>query len=174
MDFLEDYAPQAFNFYHNYYKPYSTYVRPLQRYILLAQSYFYSHFFPYLYPIVRLTSSALQSLLTDTPSIFTLAVLAMVLIVSLKLLDMLRRTIIYWISVAIRLALWASIAGLGIYMYNRGVEQTVEDIGWVMGMFEGLGNEGQRVGQRRAAARDGKAQNLGKRTARGRTRGAGW
>ena len=168
------YAPQAFNFYHNYYRPYASYLRPLQRSILLVQSYFYTYFFPYIYPLVRLSSRALQSLLTDTPSLFTLAILAIVLIISLKVLDILRRTIVYWISVAIRLALWGAVAGMGIYVYNRGVDQTVEDIGWVMGLFAGLEEEGQRVGQRRAAGRKGQARYLGKKTARGRTRGAGW
>ncbi len=87
---------------------------------------------------------------------------------------MLRRTIMYWISLAMKLVLWAAVAGMGIYVYNRGVEQTVEDVGWVVGLFAGLEEEGQRVGQRKAQGRRGQARNLGKKTPRGRTRGAGW
>lgn len=169
-----DYAPQAFNFYHKYYKPYATYLRPLQRSVLLAKSYFYSYFFPYVYPLIRLSSRAYQSILADNSSIYTLAILAIVLIISLKLLDILRRIIIHWISLALRLVFWAAVVGAGFYIYNRGVDQTADDIGWVMGLLAGLEEQGQRVGQRRAAGSSRQARNLGKRTPRGRTRGAGW
>lgn len=113
-------------------------------------------------------------LLTDAPGLLTLALFAFVLLISLKLLDMLRRTIIYWISVALRLALWAAVAGVGIYVWQRGVEQSVKDFGWVIGFLAGLENEGERIGHAKASRRAGDASRMPKRGPKGRARGAGW
>ena len=75
---------------------------------------------------------------------------------------------------ALRLALWVGMALLGVYVYQRGVEQSVEDLGWVLGYLGGLEAEGDRIGQARAR---GKATDAGRMrgvNSRGRTRGGGW
>lgn len=80
----------------------------------------------------------------------------------------------YWISMAVRLAMWGAVVAAVTYIYYRGVAESVEDVGWVLGVLAGLESEGERVGKRRAAGRQREARNFGKRTPRGRTRGAGW
>lgn len=80
----------------------------------------------------------------------------------------------YWVAMAVRLMFWVAVAGAGVYVYGRGVEQTVEDVGWVVGLLAGLEEEGKRVGEREARGRRGRAEGLGKKTPRGRTRGKGW
>ena len=87
---------------------------------------------------------------------------------------MLRRTIIYWISLALKAMVWGVIVGLGVYIYYRGLEESVEDVGWFLGALSGLEAEGKREGYRRASGRQREARTFGKRTPRGRTRGAGW
>ena len=94
--------------------------------------------------------------------------LAVVLFASLKILDYMRRTIIYWISLAIKLALWASVAAVGLYVYQRGVEQSFEDFGYVVGFLQGLGEEGQKVGGAKAKYRERDARRVSAKRARAR------
>ena len=168
-----DYLPNAFYYYNTYYTPYEPYLRPVRRYLYLAQSYSYRYIFPYLWPTYKVFSKLLGKALNDTPDIAALALLAFVLLVSLKLLDMLRRQIMYWISMAIRLAMWAGVALLGVYVYHRGVEQSIEDLGWILGYLSELGDQGERIGQARAQKRAADARRVPKQAPRGRTRG-GW
>lgn len=169
-----DYFPQAANFYATYCGPYEVYLRPL-RYIYLSQSYFYRHFFPHLYPIYALFERAIGTLTTDSPDLATLAFLALICLISLKLLDMLRRTVLYWTKVAFKLTFYALVVGAGIYVWQRGIEQSLKEFGWVVGLFMGLEDEGERIGRSRAAARDRDARRIPRhRGPQGRTRGAGW
>lgn len=82
----------------------------------------------------------------------------------------------YWISVVVKLMVWIVVGVLGVMVYYRGLEQTVEDVGWVVGLWAGWESEGEKVGGRRARGKRMKAEAMdyGKRTPRGRTRGAGW
>jgi len=171
---LPDYLPQAARFYNDYYEPYNSYVKPVYRTLLLTQSYFYRYIFPTLYPLYTMSNNALQSLSSDAPDLLTLGILAAVLIVSLKVLDSMRKTIVYWISMAMRLAMWAVVAGLGVYVWQRGAEQSVEDFGWMWGLLAGLGEEGKKVGGSKAAGRERDARRMSGSGPRRRTRGAGW
>ena len=47
--------------------------------------------------------------------------MAGVLILSLKVLDYMRKTIVFWISMAIRLGLWLFVGFVGVYVWQRGV-----------------------------------------------------
>lgn len=110
----------------------------------------------------------------DAPDMTTVALLAIMLLISLKLLNMLRKTIIYWISMAMRLTMWVSVAAVGLYVWQRGIEQSMEDLGWVIGFVAGLENEGERIGNLKASRRTGDARRIPTHGHRGRTRGAGW
>jgi hypothetical protein len=165
-----EYLPQAAQFYNEYYYPYRTYLAPIYRNLLLASSYFYRYIYPTLYPIYRLSNNALQSLSSDSPDVVTLLILAGLLIASLKVLDYMRKTIVYWIGLAIKMVLWVTVAAVGFYVYYRGIEQSMEDFGWVWGFLQGLGEEGQRVGGRKANYRERDARRMAGK--RGRTRGA--
>ena len=86
----------------------------------------------------------------------------------------------YWVVLAIRLALWGAVGLGGVYVWRRGLEGSLEDFGWVVGFLGGLGEEvggGGRAG-RSAGKREWEATRVprqGRRGAgRGRTRGAGW
>lgn len=168
-----DLFPQAAQYYQYYYHS-QPYLAPLLRFLLSSQAYFYRWIFPSVYPIYALSNKALQSLSTDAPDILTLAILAVALIVSLRILDYMRRTIIYWIGLAIRMSLWLAVGGLGLYVWQRGFDQSVEDFGYVWGFLQGLGNEGERIGGQKARGRERDARRMAGAGKRGRTRGAGW
>lgn len=87
---------------------------------------------------------------------------------------MLRRTVIYWIGMAIRLAMYGSVVILGMWIYQRGLEQSLEDLGWIVGLLVGLGEQGERVGHAKAAGRAKEARKIPKGSPMGKTRGAGW
>lgn len=74
--------------------------------------------------------------------------------------------------------MWGVVAGLGFYVWQRGVEQSVEDFGWVCGLLAGLGEEGKDIGGRKAAGRERDARRMAgsRQTPRQRQRmgGAGW
>ncbi|KAL8753421.1 MAG: hypothetical protein Q9199_005065 [Rusavskia elegans] len=174
MDLLQENFPQLFYLYSTYYTPYATYIHPLRRGLLLTQSYFYQYAFPTLYPFYALTLRLLSSVLTEQPSLASLALLAILLLVSLKLMDILRRTIISWIAFAIRMIMYVSVIMVGVWVYQRGLEQSLEDLGWIIGLFAGLGEQGERMGHAKAARRAREAKKIPKANHRGRTRGAGW
>lgn len=169
-----DYFPQALQFYTTYYRPYEAYLGPLRRYLFLSQSYFYRFAFPYLWPAYKLANKALRMLSADAPDMTTLALLAIMLLVSLKVLNMVRKTIVYWISMAMRLTMWGLVAAVGVYVWQRGVEQSMEDLGWVIGFVAGLENEGEQIRNLKASRRAGDARRIPTHGHRGRTRGAGW
>ena len=171
---IQDYLPTLFTLYNDYYAPYEPYIRPYKRYIYLAQSYSYRYVFPALYPVYRFTTFLLSRVLNDNPDIWTLVVLAIVLFISMKALDILRRQIIYMISVTLRLLLWGTVALVGFYVYQRGVEQTLEDAGWLMGFLNGLGDEGEKIGKAKGRQKMADARRASAAGPRGRARGGGW
>ena len=80
----------------------------------------------------------------------------------------------YWVCLALKMGLWIIVGGLGVYVWQRGLERSVEDFGYVWGFFEGLGNEGERIGGQKARGRERDARRMAGAGRRGRTRGAGW
>lgn len=63
---------------------------------------------------------------------------------------------------------------VGIYVYQRGFDQSLEDFGWVWGLLQALGEEGEVVGRQKARGRERNARRMAGAGKRGRTRGAGW
>ena len=170
---LLDYLPAAFQFYNQYYTPYEPYLRPFRRYFYLAQYYSFRYVFPYLWPAYKLLSRLISKATSDAPDLATLALLAFILFMSLKLLNMLRRQIMYWISLGIRLALWTAIGLVGFYVYQRGVDQSLEDLGLLLGFLAQLGDEGEKIGQTKARRKAADARRASSGPG-GRTRGGGW
>ena len=174
LDYLADYLPGAFNFYQNYYSPYEAYLRPLYRYLFTAQYYVYRYVFPYLWPAYKILSRLISKAMGESPDLAAIVILALLLFISLRLLDMLRRQIMFWVSMGIRLALWSAVGLLGFYVYQRGVDQSIEDFGWVLGYLAEVGDEGDRIGQAKARRKAADARRNPGPGPRGRTRGSGW
>jgi hypothetical protein len=64
------------------------------------------------------------------PDLATVALLVIILFVSLKILNMLYQTFVFWLRMAWRIVFWASLAALALWMYHRGPEGAVEDVGY--------------------------------------------
>ena len=92
----------------------------------------------------------------------------------MKVLDILRRQLVYWISVALKLLLWGAVALVGFYVYQRGVDQSLEDFMWVLSYVAALEDEGERLGQTKGKAKMAQAKRSERGAPRGRTRGGGW
>ena len=170
-----DYLPPLYSLYSFYTTTYNPYVTPIYRFILLAQSYLYRHIFPLIFPLYTLANKALRTLNSDSPDLLALLALGITLYISLRVLDYVRRTIVFWISLVIRLGLYAGVVGLGIYVWQRGLEQSLQDLAWAWGLFEGLSEQGQQVGGKRASSKEREARKVkGARARRTRNEGTGW
>lgn len=72
------------------------------------------------------------------PDLVQILILAIILFISLKVLDYARRVIMFWVMLAFRLVFWGSLLGLGLYVYRVGVENAGRDLGWVWGVVQGF------------------------------------
>ncbi|MCJ1312962.1 hypothetical protein MMC25_006638 [Agyrium rufum] len=174
MDLLLNYLPGAYDFYTNYYSPYEPYLRPIYRYVYYAQYYAYQYVFPWLWPAYKLISNLVVRASSETPDLFAIAILCIILFISMKMLDMVRRQIMSWISFWIRASVWIGVALLGFYVYQRGVDQSIEDFGYVLGYLGQLEDQGERIGQAKAQKKAAYAKGRTGSGPRGRTRGGGW
>ncbi|KAB8068189.1 nuclear pore assembly and biogenesis-domain-containing protein [Aspergillus leporis] len=77
-------------------------------------------------------------LASSMPDLVSVLILALVLIISLKVLDYARRVVMFWVTLALRLVWWGFILGAGWYVYNAGLEKTGRDLGWFYGVTKGF------------------------------------
>ncbi|KAL4893976.1 hypothetical protein BDV59DRAFT_201291 [Aspergillus ambiguus] len=77
-------------------------------------------------------------LASSMPDLVSVLVLALVLILSLKILDYGRRLVMFWVSLALRLLWWAVLLSLIWYVYTSGIEKTGRDLGWFYGAAKGF------------------------------------
>lgn len=90
------------------------------------------------------TSTYLSALLpfltipTTSGELLSLTLLALTLFTLFKVVDYLRRMILFWVFLVVKLVLVLGLLQLGIYVYTYGVEKTLSDLGWVWGFVESL------------------------------------
>ncbi|KAL2003940.1 hypothetical protein VTN02DRAFT_1459 [Thermoascus thermophilus] len=85
--------------------------------------------------IVRPLSALLAS---STPDLVSVLLLALILFVSLKVLDYARRVVVFWITLALRLLFWGVVLSVAWYVYRVGCEKAIADAGWLWGVAEGF------------------------------------
>ncbi|KAL5116769.1 hypothetical protein ACEQ8H_005381 [Pleosporales sp. CAS-2024a] len=81
--------------------------------------------------LTRTLQTHLNPLLTrlvTQPDVASILALVVILFISLKMLDMMYRAVLFWINMAIRLLMWGSILVLGMWVYQRGVDGFVDDV----------------------------------------------
>jgi hypothetical protein len=44
----------------------------------------------------------------------------------------------FWVMLIVRLTFWAAVVGVGVWVYNVGVEKAVQDAGWFWGVVQGF------------------------------------
>ncbi|KZZ87408.1 hypothetical protein AAP_05641 [Ascosphaera apis ARSEF 7405] len=101
----------------------------------------------------------IQPLLNQPPTLGNILALAICLWLSLRLLDYLRRVIVFWVLLFVKIVFWGAVGVFGWYVYTSGVEEgvmrMVELVAWVQGLVAGVvdgevqryANERQRGGR---------------------------
>ncbi|KAK3203765.1 hypothetical protein GRF29_106g552650 [Pseudopithomyces chartarum] len=80
--------------------------------------------------IYRAAYSYLSPLLTQVvsqPDIASLLALLAILWLSLQILGMLYRSVMFWVRLAWTIVKYAAVVGVSLWVYNRGVDGAVED-----------------------------------------------
>lgn len=95
------------------------------------------------------------------PDLISIILLAVILLISLKVLDYARRVIMFWVLLAFRLVFWGTVLGLAWYAYRVGVENAARDLGWVWGVVVGFVEDWQRSATAAATAGAGANVNVG-------------
>jgi hypothetical protein len=115
---------------HNYITPYI--LSPLQSLFTAASSS--------LPPRFSMSTSGMS----DLVSLLALIVIAFI---SFRILDYIRRVVMWWVMLALKLCLLLVVMQVGWYVSQHGLEQTLNDAGWLWGLLEGfLGTTGAQVG----------------------------
>ncbi|KAF2034850.1 hypothetical protein EK21DRAFT_49051, partial [Setomelanomma holmii] len=90
--------------------------------------------------ISRTLQTHLTPLLTRAitqPDIATILLLLALFFISLKVLDMMYRAVMFWVKMAFRLVFWGAIVLLGLWVWNRGVDGFVDDVGGLVEYWSG-------------------------------------
>lgn len=82
--------------------------------------------------------SPLLTRLITQPDIASILALLAIFFLSLKILDMMYRTVVFWVNLVLRLVFWGAVVMVGFWVWNRGVDGFVED---VSGLVEHWGSE---------------------------------
>ncbi|KAK0622223.1 hypothetical protein DIS24_g11282 [Lasiodiplodia hormozganensis] len=65
---------------------------------------------------------------SKNPDIASITLLVIVLLVSLKILNILYRAVVFWISLAFKLVFWGTVVVVGLFVWSRGVEGAAQDL----------------------------------------------
>lgn len=75
--------------------------------------------------------------LVEKPDIASVAILLFTLWISLKILGMAYRAVMFWVTLAIRFVFWASLIFVGVWVWNRGPDGVIEDVSHWWGVYMG-------------------------------------
>ncbi|EMD01256.1 hypothetical protein BAUCODRAFT_144802 [Baudoinia panamericana UAMH 10762] len=109
-------------------------VQDWAAYFLGSEQAAFITYSPYLYRFYNAASTIKSWLLPlidqviRKPDLATIALLLVIVILSLKVLDMLWQTVVFWFKMARRLLFWGVLAALGLWMWTRGPEGVWEDV----------------------------------------------
>lgn len=101
----------------------------------------------------RLTSvlSSLLSHVQQSPDVASIALLLILLFVSLKIVNLLYRTVMFWVTLIFKIAFYGCLAGIGLWVWSRGIEGVQEDVGNLSALWQdeyGYWKERERMGVR--------------------------
>ena len=85
------------------------------------------------YSAVTIAKSYVLSLVDQVsrkPDLATIALLLVIVFVSLKILNMLWETLMFWIRLARKIVVWGGLLAFALWMYNRGPEGVMEDVNY--------------------------------------------
>jgi hypothetical protein len=98
--------------------------------------------------LTRTIQTHLTPLLTRVvtqPDVATILALLVIFFISLKILDMMYRAVMFWVNMAIRLVFWGALIVLGFWVWNRGIDGFVDDVSGLgehwMGQYQKYSDE---------------------------------
>jgi hypothetical protein len=97
-------------------------------------------------PYILTPLSHLLATTLDMPDLMSVLLLAGLLVVSLIILDYMRRFVVWWVMwwvrFIVRVVFWGSVVVVGVYVWNVGGEQAMKDAGRIWGFVMGFVQEG--------------------------------
>ncbi|KAL2067192.1 hypothetical protein VTL71DRAFT_1616 [Oculimacula yallundae] len=117
MDILQEYAPTILTTLQR--------LEPYTRTPLSVLHTLYVRLSPVLTPYI----DTLLSTLHTSPAILSLAAIILLLVIALQILSFVRRVMMFWFRMVMRLLFWAAVVLLCSVVWQRGVGRTGEDLG---------------------------------------------
>ncbi|KAI9676284.1 MAG: hypothetical protein M1829_003113 [Trizodia sp. TS-e1964] len=128
MDVLQDYIPAL----QTLLSTTTSTLYPL--YNLLTHQKFYAPLASFLTSMLSISQEALAKAFNSQPDLTALALLLVILLVSLKLFNMLRRALMFWTRLAAKLAFWAGTLALVVVLLRLGTSDILSGLyqaaGW--------------------------------------------
>ncbi|KXL46261.1 hypothetical protein M433DRAFT_153769 [Acidomyces richmondensis BFW] len=90
----------------------------------------FAHILTTFHAYVTILLSHLGAAVSSKPDLATLALILIIIFVSLRILDMLWQTVKFWVRMIGRLAFWGIVLGVAVWMWTRGAEGVMEDVGF--------------------------------------------
>ncbi|KUJ20416.1 uncharacterized protein LY89DRAFT_682153 [Mollisia scopiformis] len=119
MDLLHDLTFEMLRFYHAS----EPYTKPLTKLLVTMKNETYPLVLPYM--------NRLAVLAQDSPAIITVGIFLLILLIALQILAVMKRVMMFWFRLVMRLIFWGVVALVISVVMQRGVGRTVEDImGW--------------------------------------------
>jgi uncharacterized protein YggT (Ycf19 family) len=116
---IVEYAIQALHIYNTA----DPYLRPIRRFIFQTQRQVYPILLPYL--------NTAANLAHKSPAIITVGILLLFLLIAMQVLNFIRRLMVWWFKLVMRIVFWTLVVLLISAVWQRGVERTVGDlVGW--------------------------------------------
>ncbi|KAF2189778.1 hypothetical protein K469DRAFT_625740 [Zopfia rhizophila CBS 207.26] len=104
---------------------------------------------------------------TTQPDVASILMLLAILFISLKILEMAYRTVMFWVNLVFKVLLWGSIAGVSYWIYTRGLDGFVEDVQHLvevwLGEYEKFNEDVRRYQQQQQVRMDGYGHQKGRR-----------
>jgi len=104
MDFIQDWTSLLTQYSPSYLRSFYSFTATLRAYLL-----------------------PLFNRVTTSPDLASIALLIIILFFSLKILDMAWRAVLFWVKLAARMVFWGALVLGSLYVWNRGVDGTVDD-----------------------------------------------
>ncbi|KXX73389.1 hypothetical protein MMYC01_209378 [Madurella mycetomatis] len=89
-------------------------------------------------PILGTALDRLLALLSASPNVVAVALLLVVAVVVLQILSIIRRIMLFWTRLAMRLLFWSVVAVVASMVWQRGVAESVQDTVYWAGRAIGL------------------------------------
>jgi hypothetical protein len=83
----------------------------------------------------------LDNLVNSPPDLSSILVLLVLLVISIQILDYMRRLVMFWVRLVLRLLFWSIVLSLAWYVYSVGWERAAREAGWLFGLVRGFMEE---------------------------------